>query len=248
MKMMHGIIIGDEILSGKREDKHLSHLANTLKNRGHTLNKVDFVGDDLDEIANVIQSKLHHIVFCFGGIGATPDDCTRYAAAKAHNLNIERHPGAAACIENKFGNDAYPKRILMADLPSKAALIPNSINNIPGFTINNHHFMPGFPEMSWPMLEWLLDSYYQDKKYINHIIDSSVWIENVSESYLIDFMNQIIENNEEVKLYSLPKLEPKKILELGIKGPSINVEKAILEIKIGLTRMKIDWYEDFKIK
>ena len=114
MKLIHAIIIGDEILSGKREDKHLKHLTQKLRKNGFTLNKADFVPDDLDTIISVIHSKLNHIVFCFGGIGATPDDCTRDAAAKAHNLAIERHPEATECIEKQFGKDAYPKRILFA--------------------------------------------------------------------------------------------------------------------------------------
>ena len=103
MKLIHAIIIGDEILSGKREDKHLKHVTQKLRENGFTLNKADFIPDDLDTIVSVINSKLNQIVFCFGGIGATPDDCTREAAASAHKLKIERHPEAAKCIEKKFG-------------------------------------------------------------------------------------------------------------------------------------------------
>ena len=244
MKLIHAIIIGDEILSGKREDKHLKHVTQKLRKNGFTLNKADFIPDDLDTIVSVIHSKLNQIVFCFGGIGATPDDCTREAVAMAHKLKIERHPEAAKCIEKKFGNDAYPKRILMADLPYQANLIPNTINNIPGFSINDHHFMPGFPEMSWPMIDWLLETYYRDIQLKIDIKDSSVWIDNVSESQLIDLMNQIIRNNKDIKLYSLPKMDPKKTLELGIKGPSIKVDKAIKEIKTNLSILKINWRDN----
>ena len=243
MKMIHAVIVGDEILSGKREDKHLRHLTQTLRESGLSLNKADFVLDNLDDISDVIQSKLNHIVFCFGGIGATPDDCTRQAAAKAHKLKIERHPEAVTCIEKQFGSEAYPNSILMADLPYQSTLIPNSINNIPGFSINDHHFMPGFPEMSWPMLTWIIDKHYQDKKTKGYIKDSSVWIENVSESHLLDLMNQIIKNHKGIKLYSLPKLKPNKILELGVKGRTAEVEKAMIEIKNNLERMKISWRE-----
>jgi molybdopterin-biosynthesis enzyme MoeA-like protein len=241
MKLIHAVIIGDEILSGKREDKHLRHLTKKLRKNGFTLNKADFVPDDLDTIVSVIQSKLNDIVFCFGGIGATPDDCTRDAAARAHKLKVKRHPEASKCIKKQFGKDAYPKRILMADLPYQANLIPNSINNIPGFSINDHHFMPGFPEMSWPMLDWLLEKYYQGNQFKIDTKDSSVWIDDVSESQLIDLMNQIILNNKDIKLYSLPKMDPKKTLELGIKGPSKNVGKAIKEIKYNLSKLNINW-------
>ena len=132
----------------------------------------------------------------------------------------------------------------MADLPYQANLIPNSINNIPGFSINDHHFMPGFPEMSWPMLDWLLETYYRDNQLKIDIKDSSVWIDNVSESQLIDLMNQIISDNKDIKLYCLPKMDPKKTLELGIKGPSKNVDKAIKEIKSNLSHLNINWRDN----
>ena len=244
MKLIDAIIIGDEILSGKREDKHLRYLTQKLRKAGFALNKADFIPDDLDTIISTIRSKLSRVVFCFGGIGATPDDCTREAAARAHDLIIERHLEATKCIEKQFGEDAYPKRILMADLPYQANLIPNSINNIPGFSINDHHFMPGFPEMSWPMLDWLLETYYRDNQLKIDIKDSSVWIDNVSESQLIDLMNQIISDNKDIKLYSLPKMDPKKTLELGIKGSSKNVDKAIKEIKSNLSHLNINWRDN----
>jgi molybdopterin-biosynthesis enzyme MoeA-like protein len=244
MKLIDAIIIGDEILSGKREDKHLRYLTQKLRKAGFALNKADFIPDDLDTIISTIRSKLSRVVFCFGGIGATPDDCTREAAARAHDLIIERHLEATKCIEKQFGEDAYPKRILTADLPYQANLIPNSINNIPGFSINDHHFMPGFPEMSWPMLDWLLETYYRDNQLKIDIKDSSVWIDNVSESQLIDLMNQIISNNKDIKLYCLPKMDPKKTLELGIKGSSKNVDKAIKEIKSNLSHLNINWRDN----
>ena len=244
MKLIDAIIIGDEILSGKREDKHLRYLTQKLRKAGFALNKADFIPDDLDTIISTIRSKLSRVVFCFGGIGATPDDCTREAAARAHDLIIERHLEATKCIEKQFGEDAYPKRILMADLPYQANLIPNSINNIPGFSINDHHFMPGFPEMAWPMLDWLLERYYRDIQLKIDAKDSSVWIDDVSESQLIDLMNQIIDNNKDIKLYSLPKMDPKKTLELGVKGSSKNVGKAIKEIKNNLSNLKINWRDN----
>ena len=168
-KEIHAVIIGDEILSGKREDKHLKHLSKTLKNYGLWLSKVDYIPDDSEVIRKTIREKIGSIVFCFGGIGATPDDCTRHAAALAHENSIIQNSEATLLIENQFGKDAYPKRILMANLPDKAELIPNVINNIPGFFINQHFFMPGFPEMAWPMIDWVIENHLskteRSKKY-----------------------------------------------------------------------------------
>lgn len=243
IKPIHAIIIGDEILSGKRNDKHLNYLTKLLTSKGLSLIKADFVQDDSKAIAETIESKLQYIVFCFGGIGATPDDCTRQAAAKAHNRKIIRNPKALKLIVDKFGDDAYPKRVMMSDLPEGAELIPNNINNIPGFFINEHYFMPGFPEMSWPMIDWILTSNYCDQLN-NQKLDASVWIDGVPESMLIDLMNDVAKNNPNTKIYSLPKLEPKIKVELGVNGNILDVEKAMKEIKNGLSALNHKWYEN----
>ena len=243
-KEIHAIIIGDEILSGKREDKHLKHLSKTLKNYGLWLSKVDYIPDDLEVIRKTIQEKIGYIVFCFGGIGATPDDCTRHAAALAHNKPIVQNTKAKLLIESQFGKDAYPKRILMADLPDNAELIPNVINNIPGFFVNHHHFMPGFPEMAWPMIDWVINNHYKILINLKDIKDQSIWLDDVSESMLIDTMNEIKNKNKEIKIYSLPKLRPNKTLELGIKGTSKNVNKAMEDLKNQLEKLKLHWREN----
>ena len=243
-KEIHAVIIGDEILSGKREDKHLKNLSKTLRDYGLCLSKVDYIPDDLDIIRKTIQDKIGSIVFCFGGIGATPDDCTRSAAALAHKKPIVQHPQAKLLIENQFGKDAYPKRILMADLPENAQLIPNVINNIPGFLINHHHFMPGPPEMAWPMINWVINNHYKPLINLKDVEDQSIWLDDVSESMLIDTMNEIENKNKEIKIYSLPKLKPNKTLELGIKGTSKNVNKAMKDLKNKLVKLKFNWREN----
>ena len=243
-KEIHAVIIGDEILSGKREDKHLKHLSKTLKDYGLCLSKVDYIPDDLEVIRKTIQGKIGSIVFCFGGIGATPDDCTRHAAALAHNKPIVQNTDAKLLIESQFGKDAYPKRILMADLPENSHIIPNTINNIPGFFINHHYFMPGFPEMAWPMIDWIILNNYKSLINAKDIEDQSIWLDNISESMLIDTMNEIEEENREIKIYSLPKLAPNKTLELGIKGTSKNVNLAMQDLKDKLEKLKFNWREN----
>jgi molybdopterin-biosynthesis enzyme MoeA-like protein len=111
------------------------------------------------------------IVFSFGGIGATPDDYTRQAAADALEVPIVRHQAAVAEIEAQFGEGAYPKRVIMADFPQGAGLIPNPVNRVAGFSAglenkkqpsqkHNHYFVPGFPAMAHPMMAWVLDTHY----------------------------------------------------------------------------------------
>ena len=124
-----------------------------------------------------------------------------------------------------FGDGAYPKRILMADLPQYARIIPNTINNVPGFFIDDHYFMPGFPEMAWPMIDWVIKNQYEFLINLNSIEDQSIWIDDVSESKLIDTMQRIQKKNGGIKIYSLPKLRPKKMLEIGLPIVLILLQK-----------------------
>jgi len=156
-------VIGDEILSGKRQDAHLSKAIEILKARGLQLSWAEYLGDDPARLVASFKRSLatNDIVFSFGGIGATPDDFTRQAAAEALNVPIEHHTGAVSEIEAQFGEAAYPKRVLMADFPQGVNLIPNPVNRVAGFSVKQHYFMPGFPQMSHPMMEWVLDGFYQ---------------------------------------------------------------------------------------
>ncbi len=244
LKPIHALIIGDEILSGKRQDKHLTYLINMLKKFNFMLAGANYVGDSEEDIKQCIFNKKDCILFSFGGIGATPDDRTRQAAASANNIVIERHPEAIALIEKQFGKDAYPKRVLMGELPKNAKLIPNTINNIPGFSLHDHHFMPGFPEMAWPMIEWVINHYYLEFSKEKTTDDQSLWIDDRSESTLIDLMRSIEKQFTDVRIYSLPKLSPNKTLEFGIKGDKQQVKNAMLFLKNYLLDEKISWREN----
>ncbi|CAM8313514.1 competence/damage-inducible protein A [Candidatus Methylopumilus planktonicus] len=239
------LIIGDEILSGKRQDKHFEYLKKTLKKYGLSLSWVKYIQDDSKDIIQSIRQsiKSNTIVFSFGGIGATPDDFTRQAAADAFELRLTRNDEAVKLIEEQFGEGAYPKRVLMADIPKGALLIPNEINKIPGFKINGHHFLPGFPEMAWPMVEWILNTHYKQLLNQNDFAEASIWINDVSESKLIDLMNEIVKKYPEIKLFSLPKLKPMKTIELGVKGPSKLVAEAMLEIQVKIVNLGYEWHK-----
>ena len=240
-KEIHALIIGDEILSGKRKDKHLTHLIEALKKNNFQISRADYISDDTEEIKKTLEQKKGVIVFCFGGIGATPDDCTRSAAALAHKKLLSRHPEAKVLIEKQFGKEAYPKRILMADLPEESFVIPNPINNIPGFFINQHFFMPGFPEMAWPMIDWVIENHLSKTEKSKKYEDYSIWLDNVSESSLIDLMDLAQSKYQRIKIYSLPKMHPKKMLELGVRGEEGYVKDALNFIKDNLDKMKISW-------
>ena len=238
-------IIGDEILSGKRQDAHLNFVIQALKTRGLQLSWANYLGDVPEQIISALQTSMARgdIVFSFGGIGATPDDYTRQCAAAASNLPIERHAGAVAEIEAQYGESAYPKRVLMADFPKGATLIPNPVNRVAGFAINQHYFVPGFPEMSHPMIEWVLDTYYSHLFNTQDYIESSILVMDAGESQLIDLMNHILAKYPALKLFSLPKLDHRRTTELGVKGASSVVNTALDEIKTSVTALGFPWSE-----
>lgn len=207
------LIIGDEVLSGKRQDKHLAQANSLLQPRGLALSWVKIVGDDPDFLVKTLKESFASdtVVFSFGGIGATPDDRTRQSAALALNLPIERHPEAVAEIEAQFGEEAYPQRIHMAEYPLGARVIPNFYNRVPGFSIHNHHFMPGFPMMAKPMMEWVLNHYYSDC-YQTPTIEKGIQILNGQESEWVEFMETFEEQFPQLRLFSLPSIDRKSVV------------------------------------
>ncbi|OZA05951.1 MAG: competence/damage-inducible protein A [Methylophilaceae bacterium 17-44-8] len=236
-------IIGDEILSGKRQDKHLSKVIELLSARGLQLSWANYLGDTPSQITAALKASMARgeVVFSFGGIGATPDDFTRQCAAEAVNVPIERHLGAVAELEARFGEAAYPKRVLMADFPKGADLIPNPVNRVAGFSIHQHYFVPGFPEMAHPMVEWVLDTYYAHLFHQQDYVEASILVMDAGESQLIDMMHQILTQHPDIKLFSLPKLDTRRTIELGVKGTTSAVNQAIQDIQQQVSGLGFPW-------
>jgi molybdopterin-biosynthesis enzyme MoeA-like protein len=236
-------IIGDEILSGKRQDAHLQFAIQALKKRGLTLSWANYLGDIPEQITASLKASMARddIVFSFGGIGATPDDYTRLCAADAAGVPIERHVGAVAEIEAQYGEGAYPKRVIMADFPKGCDLIPNPVNRVAGFSINQHYFVPGFPQMAHPMVEWVLDTYYKHLFHQAKYLEQSIIIPDGIESQLIDLMNDLLNKYPNIKVFSLPKLKPNRLVELGAKGDPDIVKLAMQALKTGVSEIGFEW-------
>jgi molybdopterin-biosynthesis enzyme MoeA-like protein len=222
MPSIHLIIIGDEILSGRRADKHFEFARDLLAERNLSISSVRYVGDDSVELVHTLRESFARsdvITFLFGGIGATPDDKTRQAAAIALGLPLVRHAQGVAEIEAQFGTEAYPIRVRMSDFPEGATLIPNPVNRVSGFAIKAHYFMPGFPQMSWPMMRWVLDTHYPNLMAVSQQV-SSILVEGQSESLWVEWMEQFEQHFPQLKIYSLPHLgeDGSRYVELGCVG------------------------------
>lgn len=233
------IIIGDEILSGRRTDKHLSKIIELLGARGLALEWAEYVGDDRQRITAALKRSFASgdIVFSTGGIGATPDDHTRQCAAAALGVPIELHPEARALIIERIrsmgGGDepdlSLPDnqhRLRMGEFPRGAHIIPNSYNKIPGFSIRNHYFVPGFPVMAWPMVEWVLDTHYAHLHHSDVRAERSVLVFGLMESQIAPLMETIETTFPSVRAFSLPSvgdaerggIYARRHIDLGVKG------------------------------
>jgi molybdopterin-biosynthesis enzyme MoeA-like protein len=238
------LIIGDEILSGKRQDKHLPRVIATLATRGLGLDIVHYLGDDRERLTALLRDSFARddLVFSFGGIGATPDDHTRQAAAGALGVPLVRHPEAVAEIEARFGTDAYPHRVLMAEFPDGSRIIPNPVNRVAAFAIRDHHFFPGFPQMAWPMLDWVLATWYPDLRQVPPA-ERAIVVHGAGESQLLPLMEQNVARFPMLKLFSLPTFMPDggRRIELGVRGDPAHVEAGIAHLRAAVAAAGFRW-------
>jgi molybdopterin-biosynthesis enzyme MoeA-like protein len=240
------LVIGDEILVGKRQDKHLSFIIQALAQRGLRLAWCEYHGDDPERLTAALRRTFasSDVVFSFGGIGATPDDHTRQCAAAALGVGLQLHPEAEREIRGRFAGDATPQRLKMGEFPSGAAIIPNPFNRIPGFSVREHWFVPGFPQMAWPMLEWVLDTKYPHLFHQVQESEASIMVYSLPESGITPLMTDAEARYAQLKSFSLPSMGEegtRRHIELGVRGLPEQVAKAIEDMKNGVTTLGGTW-------
>lgn len=234
--MFGALIIGDEILVGKREDKHLSFLISALAKRGLRLAWAHYLGDDPERLTAALRRSFESkdVVFSFGGIGATPDDHTRQCAAAALGVPLRVHPDAEREIRARFGAEVTRERLQMGEFPAGASIIPNPVNRIPGFSLRSHHFAPGFPQMAWPMVEWVLDTKYRSRFDAQQWKEESILVFEAGESQLITAMKEVEAAFKGIKVFSLPSMgaDGSRIhVELGVRGDPAQVAPAMEKLR-----------------
>ncbi len=230
--MFGAFIIGDEILVGKRQDKHLAFLIEALAKRGLRLGWAHYLGDDAPRLTAALARSFasRDVVFSCGGIGATPDDHTRQCAAAALGIGLKLHADAEREIRARFGAETTPQRLAMGEFPEGASVIPNPVNRIPGFSLREHHFVPGFPQMAWPMIEWVLDTRYRELFDSEKWEEASILVYEAGESQLIPAMQAVEAGFKGIKVFSLPSMgaDGSRIhVELGVRGDPAQVSAAM---------------------
>ena len=250
------LIIGDEILSGKRADKHLPKVIELLAARGLALAWARYVGDDRERITADLKDAFASgdAVFSCGGIGATPDDHTRQCAAAALGVPLALHPEARDLVLERMKDVAREQgkpyepdrednrhRLNMAVFPEGAAIIPNPYNKIAGFSVRTGEggvfFVPGFPVMAWPMIEWVLDTAYAHLHAKAGPRERSVIVFGAMEAALTPLMEAIESGFPGVKVFSLPSVDHPEYgrhIELGVKGDASRLDAAYRSLLDGL--------------
>jgi molybdopterin-biosynthesis enzyme MoeA-like protein len=250
------LIIGDEILSGKRADKHLPKVIELLAARGLSLSWARYVGDDRERITADLKDAFAggDAVFSCGGIGATPDDHTRQCAAAALGVPLALHPEARDFVLERMRDVAREQgkpfepdrddnrhRLNMAVFPEGAGIIPNPYNKIAGFSVRKGEggvfFVPGFPVMAWPMIEWVLDTVYAGLHSRSGPRERSVIVFGSMEATLTPLMEAIESDFPGVKVFSLPSVDhPEwgRHIELGVKGDAAKLDAAFGSLLDGL--------------
>ena len=245
------IVVGDEILSGKRQDKHFARVVEMLGGRGLRLTWASYLGDDRERLTAALVRSFDtgDTVFCCGGIGATPDDHTRQAAAAALGLELALHPEAAALIAERTAEMARDgrgnadmslpenrQRLKMGEFPVGAEIVPNPFNRIPGFAIRNHFFVPGFPVMAWPMIESVLDARFAHLFHRNRELERSFLVFGLAESTATPLMEAIEGAFPGIKVFSLPSMGEdgvRRHIELGVRGPQDRIDEAFARLEAG---------------
>ncbi|HJV02365.1 MAG TPA: molybdopterin-binding protein [Burkholderiaceae bacterium] len=253
------IIIGDEILSGRRTDQHFTKVVQMLAERGLQLDWAEVLGDDPARITATLRRTFASgdIVFSCGGIGATPDDHTRQAAADALGLPLVLHEQGKRNIQQRIvqmgeesGQPAdlnSPEnlhRLKMAEFAAGAELIPNPYNNVAGFALREHYFVPGFPVMAHPMIAWVLDHHYAHLFHRAPHSEQSVLVYGTAESALTPLMEALEAQFAGVKVFSLPSVgdaNTRRHIELGVKGAPEPTAAAFAQLCAELSRLQVEY-------
>jgi len=237
----YALIIGTEILNGRREDKHFKFVRDELSKYGHELFASFIVKDDTKLLQNcfeLIKADKESVLFSFGGIGCTPDDLTREIAAEIFTSKPTiRHKKFEKDILDRFKERAYPNRVHMADLPENSNLLFNPVNNMSGFSLEDRFFFtPGFPEMAHPMIREVISKLCANTPLKHRV----TLLAKTSEETLIAKMKLLPSH---IELSSLPMfIYEKPNVELSLSGyDEDEVKKHFIMFEDELKRLNIEY-------
>ncbi|HJP69150.1 MAG TPA: molybdopterin-binding protein [Sphingomicrobium sp.] len=198
------LVIGDEILSGRTEDKNVAQVATWLNQQGIRLVEVRIVPDDIERIARTVNDlrNRHDYLFTTGGIGPTHDDITVDAMAVAFGVPVIVHPEARKILEDYYRNrpgGLTEARLRMARAPDGAELIRNPRSGAPGVKIGNVYMLAGVPDIAASMLEGLTSRLEGGRPIVSVTVGA-----RVAESEVADLLRKTEAANPGVAIGSYP--------------------------------------------
>ena len=196
------IIIGNEILSGRTQDKNLSYLANWLNEIGIQLSEVRVIRDEEEIIVETVNHlrSVYDYVFTTGGIGPTHDDITSLCIAKAFGVELEVNSGALSILKEYYKDgELTDARMKMTMMPKGSELIENPISRAPGFKMENVFILAGIPSIMQGMLEGA-------RKYLKggDIVKSKSIDVFTPESTVADVLTSLQKKYSDVEIGSYP--------------------------------------------
>jgi len=200
------IIIGNEILSGRTQDKNLAYLAEKLNGAGVQLREARVIPDVESVIVETVQAccRAFDYVFTSGGIGPTHDDITAACIAKAFGVALERNPDAVALLEGHYKpGELTEARLKMANVPAGAALIDNPVSKAPGFRIGNLHVLAGVPSVFQAMVDNILPTLKGGATVLSRTLTAAL-----PESRLAPGLSEIQAAHPTVDIGSYPFFRP----------------------------------------
>ena len=197
------IVIGDEILSGRTQDKNVAQIATWLNVQGIRLAEVRVVADEEGAIVEAVNAlrRRNDYLFTTGGIGPTHDDITVDAIAAALGVGVMHHPKAVAVLERYYATrgGATDARLRMARVPEGADLIENRMSGAPGIRIGNIFVMAGVPHITAGMLDALTGTLEGGRPVVSRTI--GCW---VAESEIAELLRSAEKDHEGVAIGSYP--------------------------------------------
>ncbi len=212
------LVIGDEILSGRTNDKNIGTIARFCTDAGIDLREVRVVADDVEDIVgavNALRERYSH-VFTTGGIGPTHDDITAQCMARAFGVELVENPEAIAMMERRFGESQSltAARRRMGRIPAGATLIANVVSAAPGFKLGNVYVMAGVPKIMEAMLESIAPTLEGGRKLYSRTIKVGV-----GESVIAGALKGIQDQYGDIKIGSYPRMGEKPVFtEVVLRG------------------------------
>ena len=202
------LVIGDEVLSGRTEDKNINFIAKRCDNIGVSVNEVRIIPDDKETIKNTVLEcyKKFDYIFTTGGIGPTHDDITTECIASAFNLDVEINSEALKRLKDHYKKsniELNNARIKMAKIPKGAKLIDNPVSSAPGFIVENIYVLPGVPKILQAMFKNLED----EIKGITNMISKNIIVYS-PEGEIADFLESIQNAFADISIGSYPYFRP----------------------------------------